>query len=405
MKAFLSALICIAFSLSSYGQWQPLPKTIASQLVINAVSEDTLNVAGYSGIFLRSVDGGNSYTEDSLDLFGGWMLDMQFTSNHVGYACGGTAFGQYSSPIVKTTNGGVTWDTLVTNRFGFELSCLHFVSEQLGFFGGAGFMVSTSNGGNTFSVDTVGSTGISDIHFFNALDGIVVGNQTVLRTGDGGQTWDTTLVDTTLSTGWYTGKLQFPNNGSTGFYLNRDNYLFKSNDGGLSWNSMGQITDSLSMVDFQFTSTSVGFACMSHPLFFHNRGFILATTDGGLSWSKVAQSDTGSFTQISMVDDKVGYASTYDRIYKTTNGAALSNVSSTFEFLEVYPNPAHAYVSVNMENERLTSVKLLTVSGELVRTFDPEERKLCIKGISPGTYLLQLEEASGVGSTTKLIIQ
>lgn len=80
--------------------------------------------------------------------------------------------------------------------------------------------------------------------------------------------------------------------------------------------------------------------------------------------------------------------------------STAENVRKTTPIL--YPNPAKESFSIkNMEN--ITAVKVFTLSGQLIRTFEPQER-YPISNLSKGIYIIVIENKHG-HETKKLIKQ
>src|SRR5512138_1787492 len=109
--------------------------------------------------------------------------------------------------------------------------------------------------------------------FLDANTGYLVGiNGNIFKTGDGGNTWNSLesgTTETLLS-------VCFPD-ASTGYASGEHGTILKTTNGGLAWESLSSGTDAyLSSVDFPEPNTgyAVGYG-----------GTILKTTDGGASWA------------------------------------------------------------------------------------------------------------------------
>lgn len=98
------------------------------------------------------------------------FLSVAFPSVDTGFICG------TDGRILRTINGGLTWDSLTSN-IKYELESIVFVDNNTGFAAGGDTIIKTINGGNTWSIDT--TIDISNYIFgmyFNPKDsGYIVG--------------------------------------------------------------------------------------------------------------------------------------------------------------------------------------------------------------------------------------
>src|SRR5690606_316653 len=148
-------------------------------------------------------------------------------------ACGGSAFGQVLSPIVKTTNSGLSWDSLSANQFGFDLHCVFFIDENIGFFGGNGFIVKTTDGGQNFTTDTLSAWDpITDIYFTDSNNGLLFTDSNIYRTTNGGDNWSP-FVNTGQNFGFNSSyqRFDFISQNIGYIYVGKNN-IYKTTDGG-----------------------------------------------------------------------------------------------------------------------------------------------------------------------------
>jgi len=189
--------------------WTPVPFSSINGEVpngicgIHAVDRNTIFGAGrYAGgcYVVRSTDGGQTW--DSIDLSGGFwtFVDVHFDSPLKGYVTGGNHQGQ--AAIICTEDGGETWETKITN-YSSHYWKMGFANESFGYgvcSGGQDIdkWVATYDGGDTwvqrsFS-DNFHANGIG---FLNEDVGWIGGYPAeTLQTVDGGETWEPIMIDT-----------------------------------------------------------------------------------------------------------------------------------------------------------------------------------------------------------------
>ena len=198
---------------------------------------------------------------------GNTIWDMQFINDNVGYACGN--FGT----VIKTTDGGVTWDQ---------------------------FNAPTTK--NLFTV-----------FFFNSNTGYVAGSGGYLaKTDNGGLTW--AVVN--FPTNDFLKKVLFTDQ-NTGYVLSSfstSTHVYKTTDAGATWNNQGN-GGALFLDDMYFLNQDTGFACGGSL-----SGYIIKTTNGGNTWSLVSDAQFQAIYAIKFLNDNTGYAAGDDGgIYKSVD--------------------------------------------------------------------------------------
>lgn len=186
--------------------------------------------------------------------------------------------------VLYTVNGGRQWERVVVTGFDnygrvedvdfFDVSLGWAVGRHEFFGGGVGRIVRSSDGGRSWEVQhTVPGAYMEGIEVLDAqtvlaLGQITLGPRFILRTTNGGQSWndvspsqavfmDTDFVD--ASTGWVVG-----------------GRIYKSTNGGQSW--VEQFTPDELLYSVSFGDALRGWAVGWGPT-------LLRTTDGGQSWT------------------------------------------------------------------------------------------------------------------------
>jgi photosystem II stability/assembly factor-like uncharacterized protein len=77
-----------------------------------------------------------------------------------------------------------------------DLATLYFINPDTGFVGGNNVILKTNDGGNTW-LNLSCPVYIKSMHFFDINHGCIVGNGKLLKTTDGGNTWNYMHSETT----------------------------------------------------------------------------------------------------------------------------------------------------------------------------------------------------------------
>ena len=265
---------------------------------IISLSNDTLILSDncadcYSSFFVRSEIYSNSnYIQSSKTLdflevtnypigFEKYCNSVYFQSETLGFiTCS-------DGSILKSNDGGKNWRQ-VENKNKLPLYGISFVNELVGFAvggqsycGGTGckvpgyLMLRTTDGGETWDSIPLPykQADLRTIKFFSSTFGITIGTGANLLTRDGGQTW----------TSFTSEEMKVCNN----LYLLSENVaylsglkgqLFKTSNGGTTWQNLSYNYPYF-IQSVMFLNEQVGF------ISFYNS--LLKTTDGGLTWNKM----------------------------------------------------------------------------------------------------------------------
>ena len=340
---------------------------------ISFLNENTGYVCG-SGTILKTTNGGiNWINVNTINLLKPFTK-IQAIDENIVYCVG------MFSTIIKSSNGGLNWNVLRNGPTGTGIYgnffALYFINPLTGWISGESqFILKTTNGGGTF--DSIPTTQlvqrITDFYFLNPTTGLVCGNTGLIRkTTNGGLNWDyvSIPIGTYLPT--------FNNfsfiNLSTGFTSTYTKQVFKTTDFGDNWDSLTYIPNTYpSIHHISFINDSKGWAVGSGYDVFH-------TTNGGLSW----------FTQggwnglcVLFINDSVGYKTgNTGAIYKTTNGGVTFvsnelNVVSEFKLFQNYPNPFNPVTKINfaLPKQGFVTLKIYDITGREIRTLVNEVKQ------------------------------
>ena len=172
---------------------------------------------------------------------------------------------------------------------------------------GAGLVISTTNGGNTWDMHrSLTGRNLYALYFFNVSSGYAVGDSgTIIYTSNSGVNWVTRNPGSAGSLNAIT----FTDL-NTGFIAGANGNVLKTTNGGLNW--ILQTISSNTLNDIQFINLNTGFISGSGGLF-------AKTTNAGLNWFSTII-DTSTFRSVWFTSIDTGYAAGSNGLYKTVNG-------------------------------------------------------------------------------------
>lgn len=174
----------------------------------------------------------------------------------------------------------------------FPINCISHGSSSAVFAAGFDEFFRSSNGGATWQkkpfIDNFGnqvfSSNFTDIHFFNANEGVVVGNigsisEYILRTTNGGESWTEVHSNNVGVQPPILNEVDFPTP-NVGYAVGRNGRVLKTNNGGMSWSAQPGILVFSEIYSVDFINEQVG--CITT-----SANTVQRTTDGGLTWNVV----------------------------------------------------------------------------------------------------------------------
>lgn len=252
------------------------------------------------------------------------LLAAKAVDNNVVWAAG------MKGGVFLTTNGGALWTPAGGGALGSgtvnAVEALDASNAFVALFSGnSGMIYRTSNGGSSWSpVSTQNGVAIGGIQMRTALEGYAVGTPagakwTVLKTTDGGGTWNSVTTAptedslTALAMTYYGTYPVRPIGvqllGSTIWFASLSGAVYRSTDLGLTW-STG--TSVIPLSALHFNSSTVGLS--AGPLGDSTR----STANGGMSWDSAGVAGTQPVTCLSGLGSEF-WATTGGSIAYTNN--------------------------------------------------------------------------------------
>jgi photosystem II stability/assembly factor-like uncharacterized protein len=236
------------------------------------------------GTILHTSDGGATWVEQDhpsdYELNSVFFLDADR-----GWAVGGyfDIYGSNHRRVIEyTPDGGNTWYEQHWQSYRYPLRSVHFADPDHGWAaGGPGYILRTSNGGDTWTEQDTGSSYLEGVFFIDANEGWCVGSDgKVLHTTDGGAVWQDQDSGTTADF-----NSVFFTDADTGWIAGVDYALFRpvvmqTRDGGDSWQPQDTGTGDAEIVltDVHFVDPNHGWAA---GFAFPDIGVMLHTENGG----------------------------------------------------------------------------------------------------------------------------
>ncbi len=294
---------------------QVMDKVVFIDSSIGFATGRSLTFGGLESCIFKSTDGGATWTRQlsvALPTVEGQPITFDEISD-IGFAGRNDGWAMAYGTVYRTTDGR-NWSKVSYSEY---LTALAVVDSSTLWSGGQyGVLHVSTDGGETWGNAYRGFiTETNDIHVLNSKDVYVAGGRTILKTTDGGNSWQSMQVDNSDSTYldirsvWFTDSLHgwigVENLGGWGG-------VYRTTDGGLSWSN--QIDNVTRVFSVYFLNRKTGW------FFSGDSSYI--TNDSGKTWSAQVGDRPGldEADAMEFVSPETGFAGGYLGLYKTTDG-------------------------------------------------------------------------------------
>ena len=186
---------------------------------IQFVNENTGFVIDRNNFIFKTMDGGESWAKNKINIPGAYLRDIKCLNQDTVFIAAGGNPRVKAGYIIKSTDGGKTWDTIKTKN----LSHIFFIDDLTGFACGYDGIIKTRDTGQTW--DTISDLSSDDVLFMDERNGYFTDKRSLYKTIDGGRNWK--LVKSIINPRWIVGRdfskiegLNFINNRDLIFTLN-----------------------------------------------------------------------------------------------------------------------------------------------------------------------------------------
>jgi photosystem II stability/assembly factor-like uncharacterized protein len=405
MKKYCRTFIGLVFTMffffpyfsSGQSGWTNLPTGYTSSLWnVKFLNQNVGFLAALSGQILKTTNGGLNWTE-KYNSGGNSMLTISpvdFNNMYISATNG----------VYKTTNNGENWlRTLPTGSF---LYACYFTNVNNGYSAGPvnKFYRSTDAGANW--VETSSGVSFFAISFIGATTGFGVGSTSVMRTTDGGATWDNVHTASGALRDIY-----FCN--TTVGYAVGSSVIIKTTNSGSTWFSC--TCPSLSYNGVHFFNTLTGYVCGDNST-------IVKTTDGGSNWSIQSIPDAGIILNdvYAISNDTAYLCGTSGNLYKTVTGGVYVDIKEyrnvdvpAFELYQNFPNPFKKSTSIKylLKESSTVCLKILDIKGREIailvsakQTAGNYEINYKNTNLASGIYYISLSDGKHT-ITKKMVIE
>ncbi len=238
--------------------------------------------------------------------------------------------GGLQGTVIKTTNEGIDWFPHGGGPVGqldvYVVACIDSQTVLLGVHQQTPALteiIRTSNSGQSWSVPFIQQSGwIDDIKMINSTMGYAYGDPvggrwTLLKTTNGGNSWDSTgmyIPETNGNFGWFNAMNIYYSgfNAPIIWFGTNDGLVYRSSDGGFNWVSQ-VIPMNGAVYSIAFQDGNTGFCGSDNA--------VCGSTNGGTNWSLLSAPDSGIVNSF-VYNSGTFWYSTDKYIYSTTNEGA-----------------------------------------------------------------------------------
>lgn len=366
-------------SVKIYAQWFPLNSGVGTNLKdVFCITEDIVVIVGDEGKILKSTDGGISWQQKNSNSTS-YLMKVQFVNNQIGFALG------YHGCLLKTIDGGENWQNLISDqidRFSTGISCINentiYISENF-------TLKKSTDGGLSFQ--TI-SSGVDRIQFITEQLGYALGDQSLLKTTDGGNTWTSLLTSNYIFDYFF-----FDDNNG---FINTLEGFSKTSDGGQTFNVLDAFDTNINKL--YATSPNIVWGLPVACLLNFDPCYSIKAE---ISSSGDYQRTNGNLLYINSLHFRIptkGYAvGEWGMIFKNNTGLEGLSVNDLNRKNKsiIFPNPASEKISISLSENTNSSfrIEITDCFGKVVffkSYLTSSEIEINTRSLSKGIYFVSI---------------
>ncbi len=386
--------------------WSPLSTHLTNGPISDVHFADDQNGWTIGDEVLITNDGGETWTIQETGSSKYWR-SVFFIDDLTGWIVGDPWEGDELDPFVlHTRNGGTDW---IKQEISSEqrLQSIYFTDPMNGWIAGTGGAIyHTGDGGNRWLRQAMDLTfnELKTIYFVDSLTGWAAGRNAVLKTTDGGTTWEPIILNP--GNNFYDIRSVFFVDTSLGYLAGRkqgEGFVLKTVDGGISWNEL-YINAQFGLQDIFFHDADEGWAI-------GGAGGIWHTEDGGNTWSgsPFPEAISEGLLALHFPDRGNGWAVGMHGTILHYSGEVMTpaiEVEPTrIKQLVLYPNPNTGMIRIkNQIQDEEFEISVFSLSGNYLRYFLIDgNQAIDLTDLPSGIYFLQTRNQR-ISETHKVIL-
>ncbi len=366
---------------------------------------------------LHTDDGGDYWYKQEAPV--SFLTSVYFLNQNEGWITGTGTFAYDINVILHTTNGGDLWETQYSESgewYFHALKDIAFLDSENGWAVGGSqhappqepILLFTEDGGESWDdYSYLTDKSLSAVCFIDQENGWIAGYETILKTTDGGQTWnelwtgihsfqDICFVDD--DHGWVIGDSNSISSAS--------DVIMRTTDGGITWEK--QYFEWSYEKKIFFNDINHGWLACDANLYY--------TANGGVTWQEQFTGAQSYLGGVFFIDNNIGWAvGSNSTILRTDNGGMVDiqtpslTTQNTF-LINTYPNPFTTSTTIAYELQHPSTVQITIYNhlGEQIETIRQKQsagKQQVVwdgMGLPSGVYCCVLKTNAGI-QTTKMI--
>jgi photosystem II stability/assembly factor-like uncharacterized protein len=394
----------------SYAQaqytWEEI--ILPDSVEVNMIAFDSTGkqyIATNEGVYYS--ENGNNWDQTSLTDYESYIC---INENNTIYS--GMAY------LCRSFDGGINWDSLFYSSSGGIMSICTKGDSTI-FIGTWGGIFRSLDSGQSWShvLDTYNSEVFNDIvcdsigNFYTgsiSFDG-TLNPGGIYRSNNYGASWVLIGLEYHFVSAIEINSSDVIFAGTRGHWYNGGGGVFKSIDNGFNWDTMyhNNLVTCITMNEFD----NIAIGCSSQGL---APGGVFVSYDDGLSWEDITNNlPSRDIYKLKFGTDNHLYAITiYDfRLFKTDIPVVIKETPKHLNYnrIRVYPNPAHSYLNIQINDGHMYSISILDAIGKNLsgikekKSNNNEIVRFEIANMKSGLYFIYFIDENGRSSFCRFI--